>query len=55
MICPNGTTPVSKLREMIYSKEYDVWFEPNDQPADRDTVILYYYITHTHKTQANKA
>ena len=23
--------------------------------ADRDTVILYYYITHTHKTQANKA
>ena len=36
MICPNGTTPVSKLREMVYSKEYEVWFEPNDQPEDWD-------------------
>lgn len=36
MIYPNGTVLVSKLREMVYSKEYTVWFEPNDQPADWD-------------------
>lgn len=36
MIYPNGIVSVSKLREMVYSKEYIVWFEPNDQPADWD-------------------
>ena len=36
MICPNGTIPIARLHDMVYSKEYDVWFEPNDQPEDWD-------------------
>lgn len=36
MIYPNGNLTLNKLLDMMYSKEYDLWFEPNDEPIDWD-------------------
>ena len=36
MICPNGTLSIKQLRDMVYSKDYVVWYEPNDEPSDWD-------------------
>lgn len=36
MICPNGTAPVNKLLKMVKSKDYEVFFEPFDEPEDWD-------------------
>lgn len=30
MIYPNGSIELRRLLEMVYSKEYDVWYEAND-------------------------
>ena len=34
MFCPNGNLTLNQLLDMLYSKEYDIWFEPNDEPED---------------------
>ncbi len=36
MICPNGTLSLKQLYDMVYSKDYVVWYEPNDEPSDWD-------------------
>ena len=36
MFCPNGNLTLNQLLDMLYSKEYDIWFEPNDEPEDWD-------------------
>ena len=36
MFCPNGNLTLNQLLNMLYSKEYDIWFEPNDEPEDWD-------------------
>ena len=36
MFYPNGNLTLNQLLNMLYSKEYDIWFEPNDEPKDWD-------------------
>ena len=36
MICPNGNLSLNRLKKLVYSNEYDVYFEPNDEPENWD-------------------
>lgn len=36
MFCPNGNLTLNQLLNLVYSKEYNVWFEPDDEPEDWD-------------------
>ena len=36
MYCPNGNLTLNQLLDMLFSKEYDIWFEPDDKPEDWD-------------------
>ena len=36
MYISNGNITTNRLLEMVYSKEYEVWYEPHDEPSDWD-------------------
>jgi hypothetical protein len=39
MIYPNGTTELKRLLDMVYSKYYDVWYDPYDGLKDSPNKI----------------
>lgn len=55
MICPNGHASINKLLKMVNSDDYEVFFEPFDEPEDWDWLKNGFYRSPNRKELKNNA